>query len=97
MSQRGLSLILCCFPCILISQQILIPKIRSFADDCVCYHESKESKDVVDSLKLHKDKLGMLGKKVGYEVHTSQMQSDTVGKEKDKKGPCSLHLSGNSA
>ena len=44
-----------------------------------------------DTLKLQKDidQLGMLGKEMGYEISTCQMQYDANNKEMDKK----LHAS----
>ena len=68
-------------------------EIRLFADDCVCY---REIKDTEDTLKLQKDirSIGMLGKEMGYEISTCQMQYDANNKETDKKIHASYTLEG---
>ena len=68
--------------------------IRLFADDCVCY---REINDTEDTLKLQKDidrSIGMLGKEMGYEISTCQMQYDANSKETDKKDPCFMYSGG---
>ena len=66
-------------------------EIRLFADDCVCY---REIKDTEDTLKHQKDiyrSIGMLGKEMGYEISTCQMQYDANNKETDQKDPCFIY------
>ena len=52
-------------------------EIRLFADDCVCYREIKNEEDTV---KLQRDirSIGLLGKEMGYEISTCQMQHDAT-------------------
>ena len=38
---------------------------------------------------------GFLGKEVGYEISTSQMQYDAADKKTDQKDPCFIYLGGN--
>ena len=70
-------------------------EIRLFADDCVCYREIKDEKD---TMKLQRDIdrfIGFLGKEVGYEISTCQMQYDAADKKTDQEDPCFIYLGGN--
>ena len=71
-------------------------EIRLFADDCVCY---REIKDTEDTWKLQKDiqcrSIRMMGKEMGYEISTCQMQYGANNKETDQKGPCFIYSGGN--
>ena len=68
-------------------------EIRLFADDCVCY---REIKDEEDTMKLQSDvSIGFLGKEVGYEISTCQMQYDAADKKTDQEDPCFIYLGGN--
>ena len=49
-------------------------EIRLFTDDCVCY---REIKDEEDTMKFLRD-IDRLGKEVGYEISTCQMQYDAA-------------------
>ena len=63
-------------------------ELRLFADDCVCYREIKNTEDTV---KLQENRpFGMLGKQLGHEVPTSQMQYNADYKETDQKDQCFL-------
>ena len=68
-------------------------EIRLVADDCVCY---REIKDTEDTLKLQKDidQTGIMGKEMGYDISTCQMQYDANNKETDKKDPCFIYSGG---
>ena len=66
---------------------------RLFADDCVCYHEIKDEED---TMKLQRAiEIGFLGKELGYEISTRQMQCDAADKKKDQEDPCFIYLRGN--
>ena len=39
--------------------------------------------------------IGFLGKEVGYEISTCQMQYDAADKKTDQEGPCFIYLGGN--
>ena len=68
-------------------------EIRLFADDCVCYREI--------GWKRHNEtsegywSIGFLGKEVGYEISTCQMQYDAADKKTDQEDPCFIYLGGN--
>ena len=47
--------------------------MRLFADDCVCYREIKDT----DTVKLQRV-IELLGKEMGYEISTCQMQQDAA-------------------
>ena len=64
-------------------------EIRLFADDCVCYREIKGTEDTV-KLQEDIDRLGLLGKEMGHDIPTSQMQYHADYKETDKKDQCFL-------
>ena len=65
-------------------------ELRLFADDCVCYREIKDTEDTV-KLQEHIYRLfRMLGKELGHEVPTSQMQHNADYKETDQKDQCFL-------
>ena len=69
--------------------------IRFYTNECVCY---REIKDTEDTLKIQKDidqLPGMLGKEIGYEISTCQMQYDANSKETAKKDPCFIYSGGN--
>ena len=68
-------------------------EIRLFAD-CVCY---REIKDEEDTMKLQRDidRFGFLGKEVGYEISTCQMQYDAADEKTDQEDPCFIYLRGN--
>ena len=59
-------------------------ELTLFADDCVCYREIKDTEDTV-KLQEDIDRFRMLGKELGHEVPTSQMQHNVDYKETDKK------------
>ena len=64
-------------------------EIRLFADDCVCYREIKGTEGTV-KLQEDIDRLGCLGKEMGHEIPTSQMQYHADYKETDQKDQCFL-------
>ena len=64
-------------------------EIRLFADDCVCYREVQDTED--RKIKI----IGMLGKEMGYEISTCQMQDDANNKETNKKDPYFIYSGGN--
>ena len=66
-------------------------EIKHFADDCVCYREIKDEEDIVT---LQSD-IDRLGKEVGYEISTCQMQYDAADKKTDQEDPCFIYLRGN--
>ena len=75
-------------PCL----SLYINDIRLFVDDYVC---CRDILDTEDTLKLQKDRsIGMLGKEMGYEISTCQMQYDANNKETDKKDPCLKYFGG---
>ena len=39
--------------------------------------------------------IGFLGKEVGYEISTCQMQYDAADKKTDQEDPCFIYLGGN--
>ena len=53
-------------------------EIRLFADDRVCYSEIKEHEDTVKRTRR-------MGKEMGYEIPTRQMQYDAADKKADQK------------
>ena len=63
-------------------------EIRLFADNCVCYHEIKDTEDTETSGGYRWSWL--LGKKMGHEIPTSQMQHNADYKEIDQKDQCFL-------
>ena len=65
-------------------------EIRLFADDCVCYREIK------DTISERYRSIGMLGKEMGYEILTCQMQYAANNKDTDQKDPCFIYPGGNS-
>ena len=64
-------------------------EIRLFADDCVCYREIKDTEDIETSERYRS--IRMLGKEMGYEISTCQMQYDANNKETDQKDPCFIY------
>ena len=58
----------CCPPCMLMHGS----EIKLFVDDCICYREIKDTEDSETS-EGHRSSR-MLGKEIGYEIPTSQMQ-----------------------
>ena len=63
-------------------------KLRPFADDCVCY---REIKDIEDTVKLQEDRpFRVLGKELGHEIPTSQMQYNADYKKTNQKDQCFL-------
>ena len=68
-------------------------EIRLFADDCVCYREIKDEEDNETSEGYWS--IGFLGKEVGYEISTWQMQYDAADKKTDQEDLCFTYLSGN--
>ena len=68
-------------------------EIRPFADDCVCY---RETKDEVDTMKLQRDidRLGSWARN-WYEISICQMQYDAADKKTDQDDPCFIYLGGN--
>ena len=67
-------------------------EIRLFADDCVCYREIKDEEDNETSEGYWS--IGLLGKEVGYEISTCQMQYDAADKKTDPEDPCFVYLKG---
>ena len=63
-------------------------EIRLFADNCVCYREIKGTEDTETSGGYRRSWL--LGKKMGHEIPTSQMQHNADYKETDQKDQCCL-------
>ena len=63
-------------------------EIRLFADDCVYYREIKGTEDTVKLQEYRSSWL--LGKEMGHEIPTSQMQYHADYKETDKKDQCFL-------
>ena len=66
-------------------------EIRLFADDCVCYREIKDEKRHDETSEGYWS-IGFLGKEVGYEVSTCQMQYDAGDKKTDQEDPCFIYL-----
>ena len=95
-SHRALSSVPCFFFFLYINDisTYIDSEIRLFADDCVCYRETKATED---TLKLQKDidQLGCWARKMGCEISTCQMQYNANNKEADKKYPCFIHSGGN--
>ena len=59
-------------------------EIRLFADDCVCYRLIKETEDTV---KLQNDIERLtrsIGKEMGYEISTHQIQYNAADKDTDQ-------------
>ena len=69
-------------------------EIRLFADDCVCYREIKDEKRHNETSEGYWS-IGFLGKEVGYEISTCQMQYDAADKKTDQEDPCFIYLRGN--
>ena len=69
-------------------------EIRLFADDCVCYREIKDEKDTNETSEGYWS-IGFLGKEVGYEISTCQIQYDAADKKTDQEDPCFIYLGGN--
>ena len=67
-------------------------EIRLFADDCVCYLEIKGTEDTETSRGYRSPWL--LGKEMGHEIPTSQMQYHADYKETDQKTNASYKLEG---
>ena len=63
-------------------------ELRLFADDCVCYREIKDTGHGETSGGYRPFR--MLGKELGHEVPTSQMQHNADYKETDQKAQCFL-------
>ena len=63
-------------------------EIRLFADDCVCYREIKGTEDTETPGGYRSPWL--LGKEMGHEIPTSQMQYHADYKETDQKDQCFL-------
>ena len=55
----------------------------------VCYREIKDEEDTI------KLQIGFLGKEVGYEISTCQMQYDAADKKTDQEDPCFIYLRAN--
>ena len=56
----------------------IVSEIRLFAHDCVCYHEiNNDTSERYWSIEF-------LGKEVGYEISTCQMQYDAADKKTDQ-------------
>ena len=63
-------------------------EIKFLADDCVCYIGHIETSERYRSIR-------MLGKEMGYEMSTCQMQYDANNKETDKKDPSFIYTGWN--
>ena len=46
-------------------------------------------------LRMKKTQWNFLGKEVGYEISTFQMQYDAADKKTDQENPCFIYLGGN--
>ena len=64
---------------------------KTFADDCYCYREIQDE----DGTSEGYWSIGFLGKEVGYEVSTCQMQYDAADKKTDQEDTCFIYLRGN--
>ena len=73
-SHRTLSLVPCCFFLYIDISTDTDSEIRLFADDYVCYPDSKDTEDTLKLLKYRST--GVMGKEIGYEISTCQMQYD---------------------
>ena len=69
--------------------EVIDSELRLFADDCVCYREIKDTEDTVNLLGGYRP-FRVLGKELGHEVPTSQMQHNADYQETDQKDQCFL-------
>ena len=66
-------------------------EIRLFADDCVAIVKWKRHNETSEGYWS----IGFLGKEVGYEISTCQMQYDAADRKTDQEDPCFIYLGGN--
>ena len=69
-------------------------EIRLFAEDCVCCREIKDTEDTFETSEKYR-LIGMLGKEMGYEISSYEMQYDANNKETDQNDPCFIYSGGN--